>query len=83
VAQVEPFKPKLKPPETKRLKLNCDALLTTSAFKFNLRCYTWDGFIADVECIYHNAIKYNLPGTVFHTLAGRPSMQPLEGRLCP
>jgi len=30
---------KLKPPETKRLKLNCDVLLSTSAFKFNLRRY--------------------------------------------
>ena len=29
----------MKPPGTKRLKLNCDVLLLTSAFKFNLRCY--------------------------------------------
>jgi hypothetical protein len=32
--------PKLKPPGTKRLKLNWDILLSTSAFKFNLRRYT-------------------------------------------
>jgi hypothetical protein len=38
--QVDPIKPKLKPPGTKRLKLNCDALLSTSAFKLNLRRYT-------------------------------------------
>jgi hypothetical protein len=38
--QVDPIKPKLKPPGTKRLKLNCDVLLSTSAFKFNLRRYT-------------------------------------------
>ena len=40
--QVEPMKPKLKPPETKRLKLKCDilVLLSTSAFKFNVRHYT-------------------------------------------
>jgi len=31
------MKPVLKPPETKRLKLNCDILLSTSAFKFNSR----------------------------------------------
>ena len=37
--QVDPMKPKLKPPGTKRLKLNCDVLLSTSAFKFNLRRY--------------------------------------------
>ena len=30
-------KAKLKPPGTKRLKPNCDILLSTSAFKFNLR----------------------------------------------
>ena len=39
--QVDPIKPELKPPGTKRLKLNCYVLLSTSAFKFNLRCYTW------------------------------------------
>jgi hypothetical protein len=39
--QVDPIKPKLKPPGTKRLKLECDVLLSTSAFKFNLRRYTW------------------------------------------
>jgi hypothetical protein len=34
------MKPKLKPPGTKRLKLNCHEPLSTSAFKFNLRRYT-------------------------------------------
>ena len=34
------MKPKLKPPGTKRLKLKRDALLSTSAFRFNLRCYS-------------------------------------------
>ena len=38
--QVDPMKPKLKPPGTKRLRLKCDILLSTSAFKFNLRRYT-------------------------------------------
>jgi hypothetical protein len=37
--QFDPIKPKLKPPGTKRLKLKCDVLLSTSAFKFNLRRY--------------------------------------------
>jgi hypothetical protein len=31
--------PKLKPPGTKRLKLECGTLLSTSCFKFNLRPY--------------------------------------------
>ena len=38
--QVDPIKPKLKAPGTKRFKLKCDTLLSTSAFKFNLRRYT-------------------------------------------
>jgi hypothetical protein len=37
--QVDPIKPKLKPPGTKLLKLKCDILLSTSAFKSNLRRY--------------------------------------------
>jgi hypothetical protein len=37
VVQVDPMKPKSKPPGTKRLKLKCDILLSTSAFKISLR----------------------------------------------
>ena len=37
---VDPIKPMLKPPETKRLKLKCDILLSTFAFNFNLRRYS-------------------------------------------
>ena len=43
--QVDPIKPKLNPPGTKRLKLKCDVLLSTFAFKFNSRRYTPDDFI--------------------------------------
>jgi len=39
--QVDPIKPALKAPGTKRLKLRCDVLLSTSAFKFKLRRYSW------------------------------------------
>jgi hypothetical protein len=45
--QVDPIKPKLKPPGTKRLKLQYDEPLSKYAFKFNLRRYTMDG--ANVE----------------------------------
>jgi len=38
--QVDPLKPKLKPPGVKHLKLICDVLLSSSAFKLNLRRYT-------------------------------------------
>jgi len=34
------MKPKFNLPGTKRLKLQCDILLSSSAFKFNLRRYT-------------------------------------------
>ena len=37
--QVDPMKPKLKAPRTKHLKLKCDMLLSTFAFKFNLCRY--------------------------------------------
>jgi len=37
--QVDPIKPKLKPPGTKHLKLKCDELLSSFAFRFNLRRY--------------------------------------------
>jgi len=37
--QVESMKPKLKPPGTERLKLKCDILLSTSAFKSNSHHY--------------------------------------------
>ena len=37
--QVDPIKPKLKAPGTKRLKLKYDKLLSSSAFKFNLHRY--------------------------------------------
>ena len=38
--QVDPIKPKFKPPGSKRLKLKCDVLLSNFALKFNLRRYT-------------------------------------------
>ena len=37
--QVDPINPTLKAPGTKRLKLKCDTLLSTFAFKFHLRRY--------------------------------------------
>ena len=49
--QVDPIKPKLKAPETKRLKLRYDLSLSSFAFNFNLRrCtlarLTWNYFPA-------------------------------------
>jgi hypothetical protein len=41
--QVEPIKPALKAPGTKRLTLNYDEVLSSSAFNFNLRRCNKDG----------------------------------------
>ena len=41
--QVDPFTPTLRPTGTKLLKLKHDILLSTSAFKFNLRRYNLGG----------------------------------------
>jgi len=41
--QVDPIKPTLKAPGTKRLKLEYYKLLSSFAFKFNLRRYSWGG----------------------------------------
>ena len=38
--QVDPIKPMLELPGTKRLKLNCDHPLSNLAFNFNLRRFT-------------------------------------------
>jgi len=46
--QVAPIRPTLKAPRTKRLKLKCDILLSTAAFKSNLRRYIW------VDINYHS-----------------------------
>ena len=68
-AQVDPIKPKWKAPGTgtKRLKLNCDTLLSTSAFKFNLRRYTTDikygvcHILQEGESMYPRAGAYTRP----------------------
>jgi len=41
--QVDPIKPTLKPTGTKRLKLKWDEVLSSFAFKFNLRRYSSGG----------------------------------------
>jgi len=43
--QVDPIKPTLKAPGTKRLKLKYDKLLSSFAFKFNLRRSTKAGAV--------------------------------------
>jgi len=56
--QVDPIKPKVKPPGTKRLKLKCDVLLSTSAFKFNLRRYS----VASLQRFVSMCVMFHLMG---------------------
>jgi hypothetical protein len=49
--QVDPIKPTLKAPGTKRLKLKCDLLLSNFAFKFNLRRYTKERTLPDERAV--------------------------------
>jgi hypothetical protein len=46
--QLDPIKPKLKPPGSARLKPECDDPLSRLAFKFNLRRYNVEHFV-DVD----------------------------------
>ena len=62
--QVDPMKPKLKPPGTKRLKVNYDILLSISAFNFILRRYSAEehNALATEMARYHNpAMQFRLP----------------------
>jgi len=45
---VDPIKPTFKLTGTKRLKLKCDILLSTSAFNFNLRRYNLVVLVGDM-----------------------------------
>jgi len=56
--QVDPVKPKLKPPGFTRLRLKCDMLLSTSAFKGNLRRYIWDNRVLLHAATPFDADKY-------------------------
>ena len=45
----------MKPPGTKRLKLKCNILLSTSAFKFNVRRYIEEAMDAVTPAVYYAA----------------------------
>jgi len=71
--QVDLIIPMLKPPGTKVLKLKCDTLVSTSAFKFNLRRYmmgrslTNSLYNLEVKGTFSEALKqlgYNLENLV-------------------
>ena len=50
--QIDPIKPTLKAPGTKRLKLNFDEPLSNVAFNFNLRRYI---MALGTRCLHHRA----------------------------
>ena len=58
--QVAPLKPMLKPPGSKHSKLKCDILLSTLAFKFNLRRYTTGMVAAFVQLWRHEVRRCRL-----------------------
>jgi hypothetical protein len=65
--QVDPIKPKLKPPETKRLKLTCDEPPSNFGFNFKLRPYT---MVVTMEQILTMVFLLTLFATMF--LQARP-----------
>ena len=87
--QVDPVKPTLKPPGTKRLKLNCDVLLSTSAFKLNLRRYAEAHvLLAALLCEFEMAPVEVGPGGICfffypNSLCLIPQSHPVMLALCP
>jgi hypothetical protein len=67
--QVDPMEFVLKAPGTKRLKLECDKLLSSFAFKFNLRRYSKGTATAEEgRCVYTRALhssKFRLDVSTF------------------
>ena len=59
--QVDPSKPKLKPPGTKRLKLEYDKLHSIFAFKFHLRRHKEEeearGVVASAIAVLRNVME--------------------------
>jgi ankyrin repeat protein len=58
--QVDPIKPVLKAPGTKRLNPKRDELLSNIAFGFNLRRYTEAGNVASVAALVKAGAKIDL-----------------------
>jgi len=68
VVQVDPIKPTMKAPGTQALKLQYHKLLSTFAFKFNLRRYSKVGAIR-VEAVRRLAELTTLTVAHLHALA--------------
>jgi hypothetical protein len=57
--QLDPIKPTLKPPGSKRLNLKCADLVSSFAFNFNLRRY-----IKAHNCIIYNVVDDSEEGLI-------------------
>ena len=73
--QVDPIRPTLKAPGTKRFKLDCDELLSTFALKFNLRRYSQETIL---NLLLRNYLHYNL-----YDQAEKLRSKVEPGRCCP
>jgi hypothetical protein len=59
------MKPEMKSPGTNRVKLKCGILLSTSAFKFNLRrCSMADDELRMLALAYRDAERVTTPSTL-------------------
>ena len=69
--QVDPNKPTLNAPKTKRLKLTYDELLSSFAFKFNLRHYNLESDAAGANATDRNYwVHYRMAGAYTRPLFG-------------
>ena len=66
--QADPIKPTLKPTGTKRLKVKCDILLSTSALKIDLRRYNEAHATGDAG-IEHGGVAFDKVGRCRSTLS--------------
>ena len=74
--QVDPIKSKLKPPETKRLKLTFDILLSNFALKFNLRRYA-----LGLNVVQLNVEVRGCMWTILKPVLTSPIISTLEGKM--
>jgi hypothetical protein len=78
--QVDPIRPKLKPPGIKRLKLDCELLLSTSAFEFKLRRYTTAHDRFGNACLEGgDQVLVRLLGRGLHSLTSQLNLSALHG----
>ena len=81
--QVDPMKPKLKPPGTKRLKPKCDILLSTSAFNLNSRRYNKGGVEADPQGVQGGACAEDSPTEPVLTVGPARNRSECFQHICP